>query len=162
MIRSRSIRTVRISVWLLAAMLLALTAEGATPSQSSPAGGSELAYDHPKEITVIGTIERLDKHLVSGGPPGFHLFVTTSGKTVDAHLGPFLSKQNQEALVAGQTVQIVGISTSIHGNDVLLARQLIFSGRLVTVRNERGALVRERPARRITGDGKPAVNGGVR
>ncbi len=162
MIRSWNRKTAQIFVCLLAAMLLALAAEAATPSQSSSVGGgSELAYSQPKEITVVGTVERLVMHPASGGPPGFHLFITTSGKTVDAHLGPFLSKQNQEKLVAGQSVQIVGISTNLHGKDVLLARQLIFAGRLVTVRNERGALVREHPARRTTRDSKPAVNGGA-
>jgi len=162
MIRSRNSKTVRISVWLLAAMVLALAAEAAPPSQSSSVGGgSGLAYDQPKEITVAGTVERLVTHPASGGPPGFHLFITTSGKTIDAHLGPFLSRQNQETLVSGQSVQIVGTSISIHGKDVLLARQLIFGGRLVTVRNARGALVRERPARRTTGDSKPPVTGGA-
>lgn len=162
MIRSRNRKTARISVWLVAAMLLALAAEAATPSQSSPAGGgSGLAYDQTKEVGLVGTVERLDAHPASGGPPGFHLFITASGKTVDAHLGPFLSKQNREALVAGQPVQIVGISTSIHGKEVLLARQLIFAGRLVTVRNERGFLVREHPARRTNRESKPAVSGGA-
>ncbi len=162
MIRSRNSNIVRISLWLLAAMLLALAAEAATPSQSSSAGGgSGLSYDQAKEIAVVGTVERLVTHPASGGPAGFHLFVTAAGKTVDAHLGPFLSKRNQEALVAGQSVQIVGISSSIHGKDVLLARQLIFGGRLVTVRNERGFFVREHPARRATGESKPAANGGA-
>lgn len=162
MIRSRNGSSACVSVWLMAAMLFALGAEAATQPQSSSADGSSgWAYTQPKEITVAGTVERLVTHPVSGGPPGFHLFVTTSGTSVDAHLGPFLSKQNQQALVSGQPVQIVGINCSIRGKDVLLARQLIFGGRLVTVRNERGALVREHPARRTNGDSKPAMRGGA-
>jgi hypothetical protein len=162
-IRCRNSKAARISVCLLAAMLLtALAAEAATPAQSSSVDrGSGLAYDQTKEVTLVGTVERLVTHPDSGGPAGFHLFISSSGKTIDAHLGPFFSRQNQEALEAGQSVQIVGISTSIGGKDVLLARQLIFGGRLVTVRNERGALVREHPAHRGTRDGKPAVNGGA-
>ncbi len=162
MIPRRNSKAARTSVWLVAAMLLTLAAEATTPSQSSSVGGgSGLAYDQTKEVSLVGTVERLVAHPVSGGPGGLHLLISTSGKIVDAHLGPFLSKQNQEALAAGQPVQIVGVSTSIQGRDVLLVRQLIFAGRLVTVRNERGALVREHPARRITRDSKPAVNGGA-
>jgi len=155
-------KPVRVFAWLVAAMLLAMAAASATPPQSSSSGeGSALAFDQTKEVTVVGTVERLVTHPASGGPAGLHLFISSSGKTVDAHLGPFLSRQNQEALVSGQSVQIVGISTNIHGKDVLLARQLIFAGRLVTVRNERGALVREHPARHTTRESKPAVNGGA-
>ena len=167
MFRGRHTRTVNIFVWLLAVMLLASGAAAKAPSQSSSVGDSELAYGHQKEITVVGTIERLVTHSAPGGAPGFHLIITTAGKTVDAHLGPFLSKQNQEALVTGQPVQIVGTMTRMQGNDFLLARQLIFGGRLVTVRNERGALARgAHPARRAavrstTGGGKPVANGGV-
>jgi hypothetical protein len=160
MIRSWNIKSVRILIFFLSAMLLALAAQAASPAQSSPADGSDLANRPPKVITVTGTVERMVIHQ-PGGPPGFHLFIMTDGKTVDANLGPFLSKQNQEALVAGQLVQIVGVRTSLHGNDVVLARQLIFGGRLVTVRNERGALVREHPARRTGVQRKPTVNGGA-
>jgi len=162
MIRSRNSKAPRIAVWLLAAMLLALAAEATPPAQSSSVDrGSGLAYDQTKEVTLVGTVERLVTHPPSGGPAGLHLFISTSGKTVDAHLGPFFSQQNQEALEAAQSVQVVGISTSIHGKDVVLARQLIFGGRLVIVRNERGVLVREHPAHRTTRDSKPAVNGGA-
>ncbi len=162
MIGKPNSKPVRVFAWLVAAMLLAMAAASANPPQSSSSGeGSALAFDKTKEVTVVGTVERLVTHPASGGPAGFHLFISTSGKTVDAHLGPFLSKQNQEALVSGQSVQIVGISTSIRGEDVILARQLIFAGRLVTVRNERGFFVREHAARRTTRDSKPTVNGGA-
>jgi hypothetical protein len=162
MIGRPNCKPMRVFTWLVAAMLLAMAAASATPPPSSSSGeGSALAFDKTKEITVVGTVERLVTHPASGGPAGFHLFVSTSGKTVDAHLGPFLSKQNQEALAVGQSVQIIGVGTNFHGKDVLLARQLIFAGRLVTVRNERGFFVREHPARRTTRDSTPAVNGGA-
>ncbi len=162
MIRRGNSKAARISVWLVAAVLLTLAAEAATPSQSSSIDrASGLAYDKTKEVSLVGTVERFVAHPQSGGPAGLHLLISTSGKTVDAHLGPFFSRQNQEALESGKSVQVVGISTSVHGNDVLLVRQLIFAGRVVTVRSERGALVREHPARRTTRNSKPAVNGGA-
>lgn len=154
MIRSRNSKAARISTWLVATMLLALAADAATPSQSS-------SVDQAKEVTVIGTVERFVAHQESGGPAGLHLYISTSGRTVDAHLGPFFSKKNQEALAAGQSIQIVGINTRSQGKDVLLARQLIFANRLVTVRNERGVLVREHPARRSTRESNTRVNGGT-
>ncbi len=105
MIRSWKSKATRISLCLAAAMLLALAAEAATPSESSPGGsGSGLAYDQTKEVTLVGAVAQLVTRPASGGPAGLHLLISTSGKTIDAHLGPFFSKRDQEALEAGQSV----------------------------------------------------------
>jgi hypothetical protein len=66
---------------------------------------------------------------------------------VDAHLGPYLTKDTQEALHAGLPMQIVGAVEEHNGKSFLLARQLIFAGRTVTVRSENGFLVRARASR---------------
>ena len=172
MTRSRTHRAVLISAWLVAAMLLAGAAYAAAPSQSSSAGRPGSAFDPANEVTVMGTVERFVSHS-EGGPLGLHLLITASGSTVDAHLGRYFSKENQEALQAGETVQIVGVNENVHGKNVLLARQVIIGGRVVAVRNERGFLIhphrirpdishpnlnREQPTAR---DNKPAVNGGA-
>ncbi|MGB9233412.1 MAG: hypothetical protein WCC04_03300, partial [Terriglobales bacterium] len=96
MIRNRTSKAARAFVWLVAAMLLALAAQATTPPQSSSAGPySGIAYDQANEVTVIGTVVQFS-HPAAGGPAGLHLLISASGKTVDDHLGPFFSKQNQE------------------------------------------------------------------
>ena len=57
-------------------------------------------------------------------------------------------------------MQVVGVRENVHGKNVLLARQLIYGGRQVTVRNERGFLVR--PASHPEVHYGKAANGGVR
>jgi len=142
MIQTRS-RSARIAASLVAALLLAVGTQAA-PSQSSSANqGLGFTYDRANEITRVGTVEELVAHSAPGSPPGLHLLISASGKTIDAHVGPFFSKQNREALIAGQPVQVIGVNENVHGKDVLFVRQLTFAGQTVTVRNERGFLVRE-------------------
>ena len=77
-----------------------------------------------------------------------HLLVAGPEGVVDAHVGPYLEREDtQEALHAGLPLQIVGAVEQLHGKSILLARQLIFAGRTVTVRNENGFLVRARSPR---------------
>ena len=159
-------RTVCTFACLVAGMLLAaVAAQAATVAQPPTAGrGFGFAYDATHEVTLVGTVKGFDSHPAKGSPVGLHLLVVSSGKVVDAHVGPFLSKQNQKALHAGQLVQIVGVNESVHGKNVLLARQLVFAGRQVKVRNEHGFLMRDRsgaPARQGNRTRKPAVDGGA-
>jgi hypothetical protein len=147
----------------VAALLLAAVAaaQATTVKQPSSLGkGLGFAYDLTHEITFVGTVQSVVSRPAHGSPFGFHLLVSTSGKVVDAHLGPYISKENQEALHIGELVQIIGVNERVHGRNVLLARQLVFAGRQVTVRNERGFLVRAASQHKIS-DGNRAVNGGT-
>jgi hypothetical protein len=98
-------------------------------------------YDRTHEITLNGSVQELVTRSVPGAPAGAHLLIAGAHGTTDAHLGPYLSKQTLEALHAGTPVQIVGSMETVHGKSYLLARQLIFSGRLVTVRSPNGFLM---------------------
>jgi hypothetical protein len=161
MIRNRNHRASPVSAWLMAAVLFALILQASAQSPSSVGQGFGAAYEPAHEVAVAGTVDRFVPSAAQGGPAGLHLLISASGKSVDAHLGPFFSTKNQEALAEGQPVQVVGVKANVNGREVLLARQVIFAGRVVTVRNQRGFLVREHPARRITRDSKPAPNGGA-
>jgi hypothetical protein len=108
---------------------------------------SSIAYDKAHEITVNGTVQEVVTKRTAGSPVGMHLMVAGSDGMVDAHVGPYLSKDVQEALHMGLPVQIVGAMEQAHGKQYLLAREVIFGGRTVTVRNENGALVRTRGPR---------------
>jgi len=163
---TRTHRTARALACLAACMLLAAVAAQATAAKAPSVGrGFGFAYDPAHEVTLVGTVQELVTHPAHGNPPGLHVLVSSSGKLVDAHLGPFLSKENQQSLHTGQLVQIIGVHEQVHGRDILLARQLVFAGRQVTVRNERGFLVRGRSGlgpRKIVRNGKVVSTGGAR
>ena len=136
-------RTARALACVAACMFLAvLSAHASASEESSSVGrGFGFVYDPTHEVTLVGTVQEFVTQHVAGSPVGLHVLVSTSGKTVDAHIGPLLSKQVQETLQVGELVQVVGVRENVHGKNVLLARQLIYGGRQVTVRNERGFLV---------------------
>jgi hypothetical protein len=138
---------------------------GAQPaSEARPGHGFGPVYDAAHEITINGTVhEVVTKHAL-GSPAGMHLLVSQGEGTIDAHVGAFLTKDVQEALHTGLPVQIVGAMQEIHGKQYLLARQLIFGGRLVAVRNERGFLVHNvaKRTRATVKVSEHEVNGGAR
>ena len=65
---------------------------------------------------------------------------------VDAHVGPFLNKETTDILQSGAPVRIVGAMSPLNGKDYFLVRELTVGGSTVTVRTERGLLVRVHPA----------------
>jgi hypothetical protein len=129
---------------LLAGLLLAILAIplNAQPVRAShPGRGFSSGYDAAHEITLNGTVQEVITKHVLGSPAGMHLLIAGPQGTVDAHVGPFLAKDAREALQAGLPVQIVGAMETRHGRQYLLVRQLIFGGRLVTVRSANGFLL---------------------
>jgi len=121
---------------------LAIPAGAQSAAETHPAHGFMQSYDAAHELTVTGTVQEVvTKHTV-GSPVGMHLLVSGSEGMIDAHVGPYLSKDVKEALHTGLPIQIVGAMETLHGQQFLLARQLIFGGRMVTVRSQNGFLVR--------------------
>ena len=149
--RNRSTKPTQLTAGLLAGLLLLailavpLGAQLAPETRATRAVGP--VYDAAHEITLNGTIQEVVTKRTAGSPVGMHLLVAGPEGVVDAHVGPYLTKDTQEALHAGLPVQIVGAVEQLHGKSILLARQLIFGGRTVTVRNENGFLVRARGPR---------------
>lgn len=155
-------KTARALACVAACMLLAALSAHAFASEGATSAGQGLGfvYDPAREVTLVGTVKEFVTHHIAGSPLGLHVLISTSGQTVDGHIGPLLSKQIQETLHVGELVQVVGVHEKVHGKDVLLVRQLIYGGRQVIVRNERGFLMGT--------DSRPevhngtAANGGVR
>lgn len=161
--RSRS-KPALLITGLLTGLLLAITA---VPLIAQPTGDTRaqmsFGYDKAHEMTLNGTIKEVVSQHVPGSPVGLHLMVAGEQGTVDAHIGPFMSKETQAALHEGLPVQIVGAMATFHGKSYLLARQLIFSGRLITVRSENGLLRMGTPrAPRTQANSAAQVNGGAR
>jgi len=136
-------RTARALASVAACILLAALSAHASASEEAPSAGRGFGfvYDPAREVTLVGTVKEFVTHHKAGSPMGLHVLIFASGQTVDAHIGSVFSKQIQETLHVGELVQVVGVRENVHGKDVLLVRQLIYAGRQVTVRNERGFLV---------------------
>ena len=163
----------RMTAGLLTALLFAILSVplGATTAPDSRVGqGLGPAYDAAHETTLNGTIQEVVTRHAPGSPAGTHLLVTGATGVVDAHVGPYLSKQTTQALQKGATVRIVGASVSLHGKEYFLARQLTVGGRTVTVRSKNGLLVRNQSprAKHAKSENKTAktsqvvLNGGAR
>jgi hypothetical protein len=132
---------------LWAALLLALLVAVALPAVAAPGSKgthlpSQFAYDKAHEITFNGTISQVVSHPAKGSLLGTHMMVASGGTMRDVHLGSYLSKEvTKTVLRPDQPVQIVGMNMTLHGKSVVLARQVIAGGRVITVRNENGFLV---------------------
>jgi hypothetical protein len=133
------------SVLLVAILGVPLGAQVAPQAQAGRSLAA--AYDAAHETTLTGTIQEVVVKHEKGSAPGMHLLIAGSQGAVDAHLGPYLDSDTRAALQAGTLVQIVGSMETSKGKNVLLARQLVFSGRTVTVRNAQGFLVRAQAGR---------------
>jgi hypothetical protein len=141
--------------------LAALSAHASASEKATSAGrGFGFVYDPAREVTLVGTVKEFVTHHIAGSPMGLHVMISTSGQSVDAHIGPVFSKQIQETLHVGELVQVVGVHEKVHGKDVVLVRQLIYGGRQVTVRNERGFLVQTDSHPQVLQG--TAANGGAR
>ncbi len=123
-------------------VIITIQPNAQTAADSRAQQPARFGYDKGHETTLNGSVEEVITKRVAGSPIGIHLLVAGPEGVVDAHIGPYLSKDIQEALHAGLPVQIIGAIEEVHGKQYLLARQLIFGGRLVTVRNENGFLAR--------------------
>jgi hypothetical protein len=154
---------------LLTGLLLAITAVplGAQPASETHSGqGLGSAYDAAHEITVNGTIQTIVTKHIKGSAAGMHLMVMGPEGVVDAHVGPFLTKANKEALQEGSPVRIVGAMTSLHGKSYLMARELTVGNRTITVRSAHGLLAPMPAARharsRSENTSTVEANGGAR
>jgi len=161
MTRHQAWKTVRtLACFVVITVCGVFTSQAATSAEPKVGLGIGFAYEPAKEITLVGTIKGFVSQSALATPLGLHLLINSGGKDVDAHLGPYLSKEDQGYLQTGQLVQIIGVNEKVHGKNVLLARQLIFNGRLVTVRNERGFLVcRPGSSRKIRNNALDLRNG---
>jgi hypothetical protein len=124
---------------LLATMAVSLDAHAASVSRTGRGFGP--VYDAAHETTFEGTIQEVVLKHTPGSPGGMHLMVAGPRGLVDAHVGPFISKETKEVLKPGVPVRIVGASTTVRGKAYFMARQLTVDGNTVTVRSPRGFLL---------------------
>ncbi len=111
------------------------------------------------EVAVTAIIQQVVPNHVSGIPTGLHLMLGTPQGVLDASIGPYLSKEIQEALIAGKSVQVIGKVQTIREQKYLFVRQLLLNGQQITIRNEHGSLVRARSVERT--HSQTLQNGGI-
>jgi hypothetical protein len=131
---------------LVAIFATPLVAQRASEAAASiPAHESPAAYNIAHELAFDGTVRETVGQHEAGSPAGLHVIVSGGSGTVDAHLGPFMTKETRDALHLGLPIHLVGEMKDFHGRQILLARLISFGGRTVVVRNTRGALVHYAP-----------------
>jgi hypothetical protein len=152
--------------FLHAILSLSLFVVMASPAFGQAQGGSAAAvpapggYDITKEVTLRGIITEVVQRPAAGRPLGLHLTVTTAQGTVDVHLGPYLGRMaTEKGLVAGAAIQMSGVTAHFPGGDVFLARVVVVNSQTITLRNERGFLLRPAPAAARTERGSQSTGG---
>jgi len=166
--RTRLTKPIRMIAGLLAGLLFAILVVplGAQPASETRVGhGFSVVYDAAHEITLTGTIHEVVTRHMAGTPAGMHLMVAGPQGLVDAHVGPFLSREIKDALHTGTPVQLVGAMASLRGKNFLMVRELNVGGTKVIVRSEHGFLVRSQGVNPKTKDKETASvvsNGGAR
>jgi hypothetical protein len=134
-----------LTILLFALAALPLSAQ--EPSEHHSARGFGPAYDAAHETTINAIIEEVVTTHVAGSPAGLHLLVSSPDGAVDAHLGPFLTKETKDALLKGTPLQMVGSTVQLREKQYFLARELSIDGHTVTIRSARGFLVYPRGER---------------
>src|SRR5271165_5661705 len=104
---------------LFATMAVSLDAHAA--SVSRPGRGFGPVYDAAHETTFEGTIQEVVLRHTPGTAPGMHLMIAGPKGLVDAHIGPFMSKETKQVLQPGVPVRIVGANTELHGKTIFMA-----------------------------------------
>lgn len=132
----------RVIVWALCAVLVAGGAGWAVAqsSGSSPttSASSLQPWNASDEISVGGVIlEVLTKKPV-GAPAGVNFVMTGSQHTLTVSVGRDLDPQVRDLVKAGETVRVTGVVRTFGGQDYLLVREMMISGRTIELRTTNG------------------------
>lgn len=97
-------------------------------------------YDKAKEVTLTGTVEKIDEHSCQAGCSGTHVMLKTADGEFEIHLGPskYLAEKSF-AVAKGDSLEIVGARTKVEGKDAVLARELVKGDAHLTLRGPDGA-----------------------
>ena len=126
-------------VVLLVVSTLALIG-GTTYSQRRGGHGPGMPkYDTATEVTLKGTVTKVESHVGRMGWNGTHLLVNFDSETLSVHVGPsnYLTQQGF-SFTAGEQVEVTGSRIKFEGSDVLIAREIKQGDRLLTLRNSQG------------------------
>jgi hypothetical protein len=124
--------------------------------------GWNVGQPKSSDVALTAIIQEVVPNRTSGIPAGLHLMLGTPQGVLDASVGPYLAPNIQQALSAGQQIQVIGQVKTIHDQKYLLVRNLVLNGNEITIRNDNGSLVRGRShARTRTQSSSNDQNGGI-
>jgi hypothetical protein len=119
------------------------TAQVSDTSQPSPT--KFVGWDtNASDVTVTAIIQQTPANDVAGGPAGSQFVLATPQGPLNVSVGPYLPQNIRQAFPPGKSVRVTGKLQSANGQTYLLAKQLLIDGQQITIRNDRGSLVRTR------------------
>ena len=96
-------------------------------------------YDTATEVTLKGTLTKVESHAGRMGWNGTHLVVSFDSETLTVHVGPsnYLVQQGF-SFTAGEQIEVTGSRIKFEGSDVLIAREIKKGDKVLTLRNSQG------------------------
>jgi hypothetical protein len=136
---------------------------GIASQSSSVFVGWDASKPKSADVAVTAIIQEVVSNHASGTPAGLNVMLGTPQGAIDANVGPYLTPDIRQALVAGKQIQVIGQVTTINDQRYLLVRQLVLNGKTIVVRNDHGSLVRTRSnGRSVTQSSLSSQNGGTK
>lgn len=126
-------------------VLLWMTAWAAAVAQGrrgSLSSGTQ-AWTAGSEVTLSGQVREVQTKVVTGAPAGLNFLMSGSQHTLTVNAGANLSETVRRQIQTGEPVEVTGVMRTIHGQEYLLARELVVAGQTIHVRSRNGFPVRE-------------------
>lgn len=96
-------------------------------------------YDTSTEVTLRGTVEKVESQIGKMGWNGTHLVVRFEAGALTVHVGPspYLVQQGF-TFAQGDLIEVTGSRVKFEGLDVLVGREIRQGDRRLTLRNRQG------------------------
>lgn len=103
-----------------------------------PPGNRSRMYDRATEITLKGTVQRVNQSEL-GWTPRTHLAIESGGAMIEVALGPTAFLENRGfAFVKGDQVEVTGSKMTVRGTEFVIAREITRGGKSLTLRDKNG------------------------
>jgi hypothetical protein len=133
----------------LTALLLTIAVSSLHAQRGQRRGMMMGNYDPKTEITIQGSVEKIDR-LNYGNMPGMgiHLTVRSGNEITNVHLGPAPFVDKAMTLKEGDTIQVTGSKVTMMGKAALIAREIKKDDHVLKLRDANGVPLWSRGARR--------------
>jgi hypothetical protein len=124
---------------LLVAVALTFTLGEADAQRRRGRGNGVPRYDTSTDVTMKGTVEKVESQMATTGWNGTHLVVRFEAETLTVHVGPssYLA-QKGFSFAAGDQIEVTGSKIKFEGSDVIVAREIKRDDKLLTLRDRQG------------------------
>jgi hypothetical protein len=95
-------------------------------------------YDPATEVTIQGTVDKINRMANANMPVGIHLVLKTANEAVEVHLGPAPFVEKTMTLKEGDAIQILGSKVTMMGRTVVIAREVKKGDDTLKLRDGRG------------------------